>query len=84
MAKATSFFVVREVGRITLGGSVSKILIIILSFRVGSSKNKNADHRVKETDAIMSIQVTHETDLISLLRDSAMSNPLNDCFSCIL
>ena len=65
-----------------MGGSIGKILIIILSFGVGTSKNKNTDHRVKETDDGMSIQVTHETDLIYLLRDSTMSNPLNYCFSC--
>ena len=28
------------------------MIIIILSFRVSTSKNKNADHRVKETCAI--------------------------------
>ena len=60
--KATQF-VVRAVVRIFTGCSVGKISIIILSFRVGPSKNKNADHRVKETSAVMSIQVTHETDL---------------------
>ena len=58
--KATQF-VVRAVVRIFTGCSVGKISI--LSFRVGPSKNKNADHRVKETSAVMSIQVTHETDL---------------------
>ena len=66
------------------GLSVGKILIIMLGFRVGTFKNKNADHRVKETCAIMSIQVTYETPYISLLRDSAMSNALNFCFLCIL
>ena len=58
--KATQF-VVRAVVRIFTGCSVGKISI--LSFRVGPSKSKNADHRVKETSAVMSIQVTHETDL---------------------
>ena len=71
-------------GRIILGQSVSKITIIILSFRVSTSKNKNADHRVEETCAIWSIQVTYETDQISLLRDSTMSNALNFCFLSIL
>ena len=33
-------------------------IIIILSFRVGTSKNKNIDNGVKETSAIMSTQVT--------------------------
>ena len=37
---------------------------IFLDFRVSTSKNKNADHRVKETCAIRSIQVTYETTSI--------------------
>ena len=41
-----------------MGRSVGKIIIIILSFRVGRSQNKNIDHGVKETGAIMSTQVT--------------------------
>ena len=44
------------------------MIIIILSFTFGTSKNKNIDHRVKETCAIISTQVTYETDLISLHR----------------
>ena len=32
-----------------MGQSVGKIIIIILSFWDGTSKNKNIDHRVKET-----------------------------------
>ena len=61
--------------RIISGRSVGKIIIIIiiLSFRVGISKNKNIDHRSKETCTIMSTQVTYEKDQIPLLRDSAMS-----------
>ena len=43
-----------------------------LSFRVGISKNKNIDHRVKEICAIVSTQFTYETNHISLLRDSTM------------
>ena len=39
---------------------------------------------LKETCAIMPTQVTHEIDLISLLRNSAMSSALNFCFLCIL
>ena len=66
------------------GQSVGKILIIMLGFRVGTSKNKNADHRVKETCAIMSVQITYESHCVSLLRDSTMSNVLNFCFLCIL
>ena len=50
-------FVLRVVRRIVSYLSVSKI-IIFLSFRVGTSRNKNIDHQVKETCAIMSTQVT--------------------------
>ena len=51
-----------------VGRSVGKIIIIItLSFRVGTSENKNIDHRVKESYAIMSTQITCETDHFSLL-----------------
>ena len=57
------------------GRSVSKI-IIILSLRVGISKNKNIDHQVKETCA----QVTYETNHISVLCHSTMSSTLNFCF----
>ena len=56
----------------------------MLSYRVGTSKNKNTDDRVKETCATVSIQFTYETDHISLLGDSTMSNALNICFLCIL
>ena len=49
-----------------------------------SKKKKNADHQVKETCAIMSIQVTYETNHISLLHDSTMLNALDFCFLCIL
>ena len=65
------------------GQLVGKILIIILSFRVGTSKN-NIDHQVNETCAIISIQVTYETDHIPLLHDSTMSDALSFCFLCIL
>ena len=69
---------------IMLGRSVSKIIIIV-SFWVATSKTKNIDHRVKETYAIMSAQVTCETDHISTMftRDSTMSCALNFCFLCI-
>ena len=60
--------------RIISGRSVGKIIIIILSFRVGISKNKNIDHRSKETCTIMSTQVTYEKDQIPLLPDSTMSS----------
>ena len=70
------FFVVRAVRRIISGGSVDKIIIIIVSFRVGKFKNKNIDHRVKETCAIMSTQVTYETDHIYILCHSTMSSAL--------
>ena len=74
-AKATYFFVVPAVGRITLGRSVGKIIIIIINLRVrnDTSKNKNIDHGVKETCAIMSKQATYEIDHICLLRDSTIS-----------
>ena len=62
------------------GRSVGKIKIIMLSFRVGTSKNKNVDHRVKETYAVMSTQVTCEVNHVST-RDSTMSNALNLCIS---
>ena len=51
-------------------------MIIILSFRISISKNKNADHRVKETCAIRSIQVTNENNHIFLLCDAPMSKAL--------
>ena len=47
---------------------------------VGTSKNKNIDNQGKETCAIMSTQVTYETDHNSLLRDPTMSNALSFCF----
>ena len=72
-----NIFVVWAVKRIISGQSISKIIIIIiLSFRVGISKNKNTDHRVKETCAIMSTQITCETGHISLLCDSTLSSAL--------
>ena len=51
---------------------------------VGISENKDIDYRVTETCAIMWIQVTYETDHISVLCHSTMSSPLNICFLCIL
>ena len=48
----------RAVGRIIMGWLVGKIIMIILSFRVGTSENKNSDTRVKGTCAIMATQVT--------------------------
>ena len=51
-----------------VGRSVGEIIIIV-SFRVGTSKNKNIGHRIKETCAIMSIQVTYEIDHIFFCRD---------------
>ena len=47
--------------------SVDKMITLILSFRVGISKNKNIDHGVKETCAIMATTVTQEIGHISLL-----------------
>ena len=60
-AETTYFFVVRAVGRIISSRSVGKIIIV--SFRVHISKNKNIDHRAKETCAIMSTQGMYEIDL---------------------
>ena len=62
--------------RIISGQLVGKI-IMIPSFRVDTSKNKNIDHQVKETCADVSTQVTYETNYISLLHDSIMSSALN-------
>ena len=47
-------------------------------------KIKIMTKELKETYAIMPTQVTYEIDLISLLRNSAMSSALNFCFLCIL
>ena len=55
-----NFIVCYTVERIILSPSIGQI-IIILSFRVDTSKNKNIDHRVKKTCAILSTQVTYET-----------------------
>ena len=64
----TTLFLVQAVRRIMRSQSVGKIIIIILSFQVGTSTNKNIDHRIKETCAIiMSTLVTCKTDHISLL-----------------
>ena len=60
-----------------MGWSVSKIIIIILSFRVGSSKIKNIDHGVTETFAIVPSQVTYEIDHVSLPQESTISSALN-------
>ena len=57
-----------------------KIIIIILSFRVGTFENKNNDHRVREICTILSTQVTYETDHISFLCDSTKSSAPNLCF----
>ena len=46
LGKGSLYSVVQAVKRIILSQSVGKI-IIILSFRVGSSQNKNIDHRGK-------------------------------------
>ena len=43
-----------------------------------------SDHGVKETCAIMSTQVTDETDHNFLLCDSMMPSVPNFCFLCIL
>ena len=71
-------FVAQTVEIIISGWSVSKI--IILSFRVDTSKNKNIDHVVNETCDIRSTQVTYEIDHISLLQGSTISSGLIFCF----
>ena len=53
---------------------------LMFQFQGRQSENKNTDHWVKETCATMSVQVTYETDHISLLCDSTVSNVLNFCF----
>ena len=78
-----NFIVCYTVERIILSPSIGQI-IIILSFRVGTSKNKNIDHGVNETCAIMSTQVIYEIDRVSLLQDSTISSGLIFCFLCIL
>ena len=54
--------------------------MIILSFRVDTAKNKNIDHEVKETCAIISTKVAYEIDHISLIQDSTISSALIFCF----
>ena len=56
--KTTSFFVVRAVGKIISGCLVNKI-IVLLSFRVGPSKNNK----------VSIMEVTYERDHNSLLCD---------------
>ena len=63
-----------------MGRSIGKIIIIILSFRVDTSKNKNIDHLVKKTRAITLTHATYETDHVSLLQDSTISSSQNFCF----
>ena len=67
----------RAVGRIILGRSVSKIIIIALNLGFGTSKNENNDIEVKKIFA-------YEGDHISLLRDSTMPSALNICLSFLL
>ena len=57
----------------------SKIITIILSFRVSRSKNKNIDHGVKAW-ATMSPQITYEIDHVSLLQDSTILSALDFFF----
>ena len=54
------------------GQLVSKIIIIILSCRVATSKNKNVNHPDKETCVIMSTQVIYKANHIFLLCGSTM------------
>ena len=73
--------VLQAVGIMISGRSVCKI--IFLSFRDDISEN-NADHRVKETCAIMSTQFEYEIHHVSLLQDSTTLSALNFCLLCIL
>ena len=52
------------------------IILINNKFQSRRSKNKNVDHRDKESCANMSTQVTYETDHISLQCDSTISSSL--------
>ena len=73
------------VGRIILGWSVGQQNNNNLNFQGRhTSKNKNIDHGVKDTCAIMSTQVTYKINHVSLLQDSPISSALNFCFLCIL
>ena len=58
------FFFVQAVGRIILGWSVGKI-IIILSFRVCTFKN-NIDHQGKETCPILGLPIHYKNRAIYL------------------
>ena len=46
LGKGNLIFIVQTVVRIILGWSIGKILMIILSFRVVTSKTKNTNHQV--------------------------------------
>ena len=61
----------------TLGQSVDKIIMIILSLKFTTSKNENIDHQGKETCA-------YENNHIFLLCDSTVSFALNFCFSTLM
>ena len=56
---------------------IGKIITLSLSLRVDASKNKNIDHRGKETCA-------YKSNHFSLLRDSTMSSALSFCFLSVL
>ena len=75
-----NFLLYGQPGELIRVGRSVKIIIIILSFRVGTFENKNNDHRVREICTILSTQVTYETDHISFLCDSTKSSAPNLCF----
>ena len=79
-----NFLLYGQSGELFRVGRSAKIIIIVLSFSVGTSKNKNIDHRVKGTSAIMLTQVTYETDPILLFCDLTMSSAPIFCFLFIL
>ena len=59
----------RELFRVGRSAGKIIVIIIVLSSGVGISEDKNIDHGVTETFAIMSTQVTYEIDHIPVLRD---------------
>ena len=63
LGKSNFVLFVQAVWRIILGWSVGKIMII-LSFRVNTAKNKNTDHQGKETYAMFGLPIQTENSAI--------------------
>ena len=55
----------RVVGKLISGRSVGKIIVIILSFRVSTSKIKNINHRGKETCAMFGLPIQNKNSAIN-------------------